>query len=99
MSAVWSDEQQRCLAALDYTLYRTAALPVPAAQTAGAATAIDPLLRALLRAANRSHAQIDTDAWMISLQIPLLSELRNDPAAKRTLWPRLRASRRERDPS
>ena len=95
MNAVWSDEQQRCLAALGYTLYRTAA----AVQTAEAATAIDPLLRALLRAANRSHAQIDADAWMISLQIPQLSELRNDPAAKRMLWPRLRASRRERDPS
>ena len=99
MSAVWSDEQQRCLAALGYTLYRTAALPASDAQTAGAAIAIDPLLRALLRAAKHDHGQIDMEAWLISFQIPQLSELRNDPAAKRMLWPRLRASRRERDPS
>ena len=99
MNAVWSDEQQRCLAALGYTLYRTAALPAPAAQTAGAESMIDPLLRALLLAANRDHARIDAQAWVLSLQIPSLGELRNDPVAKRTLWPRLRASRRERDPS
>jgi hypothetical protein len=106
MSAAWSVEQQRCLAALGYTLYRpapplaaAAVLAAPASSTSAkdVAAAIDPLLRALLRAANRDHAQVgDAQGWLRAQQVPSLARLRNDPAAKRALWPRLRASRRER---
>jgi hypothetical protein len=97
MSAAWSDEQQRCLAALGYTLYRTAALP--ATSGADASAPIDPLLRALLRAANHDHAQGDANDWMRKQRIPTLTQLRGDPVAKRALWPQLRASRRERGQS
>jgi hypothetical protein len=103
MSTAWSIEQQRCLAALGYTLYDAATLPMPgaeapAANTNVASTAIDPLLRALLRAANRDHAQVaDAQGWLRAQQIPSLTQLRNDPGAKRALWPQLRASRRGRE--
>ncbi len=118
MSAVWSDEQRRCLAALGYTLYRSAAasesnadfarevsvaiaansgngmVPAPKKQIA---TTIDPLLHALMRAVGCDHAQAkDADAWKHAQQIPSLAQLRNNPAAKRALWPRLRALRKER---
>ncbi len=109
MSSAWSVEQQRCLTALGYTLYRSAVLPASGAQTTAAIadvteTAIDPLLRALLCAAgfdpaSRDRLQIDADDWMRKHRIPSLVQLRNDPAAKRALWPQLRASRRKRDPS
>lgn len=104
MSAIWSAEQQRCLAALGYTVYRPAVLPasdavsatlVGAAPGTQAPAMIDPLLRALLRAANRDRAQIDTDAWIVEQNIPSLPQLRNDAIAKRALWPQLRALRRE----
>jgi hypothetical protein len=112
MSAVWSIEQQRCLTALGYTLYRSATMPAPgfvpeemlvqpvaAPATAAMTTkkAIDPLLHALLRAAGLDPAQIDdAQGWLRAQQIPSLTQLRNNPAAKRALWPRLRALRRER---
>ncbi len=126
MSAVWSDDQRRCLAALGYTLYRsasaTAAMPgtdavvpqppavalreaaesaQPAASIArnGASTPDDPLLRALVHAAGIDPAQVgDKSAWLRAQQVPSLMQLRNNPAAKRALWPRLRALRRERAP-
>ena len=94
MSAAWSAEQQRCLEALGYTLYRPA-IPAPDAAAENAVTALDPLLRALLRAAGCNQVQGDADAWMRKQQIPPLARLRDDPSAKRALWPRLRASRRE----
>lgn len=113
MNALWSVEQQRCLTALGYTLYRSAAMPAPgfdpeempaqttvAASSAAAMTtskAIDPLLRALLRAAGLDPSQVDdAQGWLRAQQIPSLTQLRNNPAAKRALWPRLRALRRER---
>lgn len=118
MSAVWSDEQRRCLAALGYTLYRPAASPESnadfareepvavvidsgnrkvAASAKQIATAIDPLLHALMRASGCDHAQAkEADAWKHAQQIPSLAQLRNNPAAKRALWPRLRALRKER---
>ncbi len=93
MSAVWTVEQRRCLDALGFALYRSAR--ADAAQ-AMASAATDPLLRALLRAATRDPARTDTDAWSRAMRIPSLIELRTDPAAKRALWPRLRAARRGR---
>ena len=123
MSAYWSVEQQRCLTALGYTLYRHAGASVPieadaASQSSAAIVpatavtsaqsrvvdvgtrapiAIDPLVRALLRAADLDPVQIDdAQGWLRAQQIPSLSQLRNNPAAKRALWPRLRALRTQR---
>ena len=127
MSAVWSVEQQRCLTALGYTLYRHAgaSVPIEAEAEADAASpspaaivpatavtsaqspvvdvgtrapiAIDPLVRALLRAADLDPVQIDdAQGWLRAQQIPSLTQLRNNPAAKRALWPRLRALRIQR---
>lgn len=52
----------------------------------------DPLAHALLRAAGRG-ADAD-DAAAVLRGLPALDVLRADPAAKRALWPRLRALRR-----
>lgn len=58
--------------------------PAPSAQ--------DRLARALLRAAGR--APDAADALALLAQWPDPARLRRDPAAKRALWPRLRALRR-----
>lgn len=52
----------------------------------------DRLARALLRAAGRAVDAADADALLA--QWPQTDRLRRDPAAKRALWPRLRALRR-----
>ena len=101
MNPVWSAEQRRCLEALGFALYRVAAADQTHAPTPAA---IDPLLSALLRAAGRDptrgdSARIDANAWVREMQIPSFSALRADPAAKRALWPRLRAARRDRSAS
>jgi len=93
MSATWSDEQRRCLDALGYTLYR----PVTATATVANGDAETPFMRALLLAACLDPAMIaDTGAWLRAQQVPSLAQLRDDPAAKRALWPRLRALRQVR---
>lgn len=53
----------------------------------------DPLLHALLRAAGRGKD--DADAWDLQRDWPPATQLRGDAAAKRQLWPRLRALRRQ----
>ena len=63
------------------------------------AVAIDPILRALIRAAGQDPSRIDNDEWKRTQRIPSLVQLRNNPAAKRALWPQLRALRGERGPS
>jgi hypothetical protein len=94
VNAIWSAEQRRCLDALGFTLYRSTTADAPAAT---APVAIDPLLHALLRAADRDPARIDAQAWLREMQVHSLATLRADPMAKRALWPRLRAARRGRD--
>jgi hypothetical protein len=96
MNAMWSAEQRRCLEALGFTLYRSVS---EATADAIATPSIDPLLRALLRSADRDPARIDAQAWMREMQIQSLDALRADPGAKRALWPRLRVARRERSRS
>ena len=101
MNAGWSDEQRRCLDALGYTLYRSATVSVADSATPVAAsvapTARDALLLGLLRAAHCDPAHVaDMDDWLRTQQIQSLTQLRSDPAAKRALWPRLRALRRAR---
>jgi hypothetical protein len=101
MNAVWSNEQKRCLDALGYTMYRYATVSkadgTQQMATSTAATARDPLLLGLLRAAHCDLARItDPGDWLRTQQIQSLTQLRNDPAAKRALWPRLRALRSAR---
>lgn len=83
----WDPFQREALAELGHRLYRMRAdePPVANATVVGdthAPPSVDPLWRALVRAAG-------TDA----LPQVELDGLRRDPAAKRALWPRLRALR------
>ena len=97
----WNAQQQAMLEAMGYTLWQAAG---PAPHVAGApvrpgvtdadarvaASRVpdagdDPLLRALRRAAGGRDP---------SPLLPPLDQLRGDAAAKRALWPRLRALRR-----
>lgn len=53
------------------------------------------LWNALLRAARIGPLNIaEADGWLRARQVPSLAHLRRDPAAKRALWPILRALRR-----
>jgi hypothetical protein len=78
----WSASQQAMLEAMGYTLYRDAHAPVPALPPDPA----HPLMQALRRAAGGRE--------LAGLALPPLDRLREDAAAKRALWPRLRALRR-----
>jgi DNA-binding transcriptional LysR family regulator len=82
----WSSEQQRLLAALGVPLY-VRAPPAPAATAA--AQAIDKSLRPLL-------AQLERAAGGRNLADLLLDlpRIRASAAAKRALWPTLRALRK-----
>lgn len=86
----WSPQQQAMLGAMGYTLYRPAgAAPVAAATAADAGIASgahEKLLSALRRAAGGRD--------LGGLAMPPLDRLRADAAAKRALWPVLRALRR-----
>ena len=62
-----------------------------ASGSAKVASSTPPLLRALARAAGRS----DDDAEFLKT-VPDISVLRGNPAARRALWPRLRALRRRK---
>ena len=78
----WSAQQVEWLQALGHDVWRHA----------GAAD--HPLARAVLRAAGRDPCDPAAQALMASL--PPVRTLRADPAAKRALWPRLRAMRPRR---
>jgi hypothetical protein len=96
MSMLWSTEQQRCLAALGFAVYRTARNDA-ATNAAPIDGECSPLTRALLRAAGLDPAQVqDPSSWLQTNQVPELSQLRGNPAAKRDLWPCLRTLRRTR---
>ena len=93
----WSPQQQAMLAAMGYTLYRGAgaspAAPVEMPRNAvelppapGSAGRDGRLLQALQRAAGGRD--------LSALALPPLETLRSDAAAKRRLWPVLRALRR-----
>jgi hypothetical protein len=84
----WSNEQQRLLRAMGYLLYAQApvATPTPADETAVApAVDVSRLLRAL------QHAVLGRDVAALMVDT---TALRGNPAAKRALWPKLRALRR-----
>lgn len=107
MNAVaWAPRQRRLLAAMGYTLYRRVAdTAAPGGDPAlpGQADAAwevpdrhDPLLPALLRAAGQGLDGDALTAWAREIGLPPLARLREDPAAKRGLWRRLRRWRGER---
>lgn len=86
MKAVaWDPWQRDVLEALGHQVYARA----PRAEDL---VPEDPLAHALLRAAGRGPGSEGAAELLRSL--PPLAALRADPAAKRALWPRLRALRR-----
>jgi hypothetical protein len=84
---VWDPFQREVLAALGHELLVPAGAQPDATRAgpAAATAAMPPLLRALTRAAGGDPARLPP--------LPPLDQLRS-PAAKRALWPRLRALRR-----
>jgi hypothetical protein len=80
----WDVVQHAVLDALGHTVYRRAAPEQPRLPD-------DPLLHALLRAAGRRPE--DDDAHVLGRAWMPVARLRGDPAAKRALWPKLRALR------
>lgn len=105
----WSSEQREWLQALGHDMLMLVpagsgvrveadqpshtAVPVKPRPSAGGAakpvSAASPLLRALARAAGRR----EDDAELLKT-VPDPSVLRGNPAARRALWPRLRALRK-----
>jgi len=92
----WSPQQQAMLSAMGYTLYRQAGAQPPLAsetevvavrEAQARARPSDRLMQALVRAAGGRDPT--------GLPLPPLEQLRSDAAAKRALWPRLRALRRQ----
>ncbi|MEN1940065.1 hypothetical protein WCE41_00720 [Luteimonas sp. MJ246] len=81
----WDPWQRDVLEALGHQVYARA----PRAEDL---VPDDPLAHALLRAAGRGPDSAGAAELLRSL--PPLATLRADPAAKRALWPRLRALRR-----
>lgn len=87
MTAMWDAFQREALTALGHVVYRTATASagVPGAQCGAADNEAQPLLlRALARAAGVPVERLTS--------LPPLDQLRS-AAAKRALWPRLRAMR------
>ena len=83
----WDAFQREMLAELGHTLYRTTDPQVALVEVEVDAGMLARLARAAGVDAEALHAYADIAAMSASL--------RDDAAAKRTLWPRLRALRRE----
>ena len=86
MTAMWDSFQREALTALGHVVYHAAgSVPdAPASQRIAAGDGAPPLLQALARAAGVPADRL--------VDLPPLEQLRN-AAAKRALWPRLRAMR------
>jgi hypothetical protein len=82
---MWDPFQREVLAALGHELLVPVAAQAAAMPDVAHDADLPPLLRALARAAGGDPARLPP--------LPPLAELRS-PAAKRALWPRLRALRR-----
>ena len=90
MSAVaWDPWQREVLEAMGHQVYTRPPRPEDVVPD-------DPLAHALLRAAGRGTDSEGAAALLRGL--PPLAALRADPAAKRALWPKLRALRRGNAP-
>lgn len=89
-ATVWDPLQCEMLAAMGLPVQR---IVLATAGDEGPATlSDDSLVLALLRAAGRTREA--ADAPRIARGWPAPERLRRDPAAKRALWPQLRALRR-----
>lgn len=92
----WDPFQQDVLAELGHVLYRLAGASVaadtslPVAPRVDAALIDGPMLARLARAAG-----VTVEAVQARIGDALIAGLRGDPVAKRALWPRLRAMRRQ----
>lgn len=86
----WDPWQREVLEAMGHRVYARA-------PRAADIVPDDPLAHALLRAAGRGPESADAAELLRGL--PPLATLRADPAAKRALWPRLRALRRGAAPA
>jgi hypothetical protein len=86
MTAMWDSFQREALTALGHVVYQAAgpALNASALQRDATDDGAPPLLQALARAAGVPVERL--------VDLPPLEQLRN-AAAKRALWPRLRAMR------
>jgi hypothetical protein len=85
----WDAFQREALAELGHVLYA----PLRAGPAGARAIEVDPAMLARLARA----AGVEADALLAHADIAgLTTTLRGDPAAKRALWPRLRALRRSR---
>ncbi len=94
----WDGFQRAVLAELGHVLYRLPDAPVPAAGVGDAPTVDAPTVDAPMLARLARAAGMAPDALLARADIAAQSaRLRGDAAAKRALWPRLRALRR--DPS
>jgi len=89
-ATVWDPLQCEMLAAMGLPVQRI--VLATAGDESPATLSDDPLVLALLRAAGRSREA--ADAPRIARGWPAPERLRRDPAAKRALWPQLRALRR-----
>jgi predicted component of type VI protein secretion system len=87
---MWDPFQRELLAALGHTLLVPAAPGAPESAAAPAAEGDAALLQALARAAGIAPERL--------AGMPAIADLRRDPAAKRALWPRLRALRKATAP-
>lgn len=102
MTAPWSPQQREWLQALGHDVLvlagaaiapeRSAVAPSSRRGLADPPPVAGPLLRAVLRAAGRREIG-ELAAWL-----PDPASLRGDAAAKRALWPRLRALRKPSGP-
>ena len=85
----WDAFQREALAELGHVLYA----PLQAGPAGARAVDVDPAMLARLARA----AGVEADALLAHADIAgLTATLRGDPAAKRALWPRLRALRGSR---
>lgn len=103
-AALWDPLQCEMLAAMGLPVQRMAGSPTQAASATATVASVaeapsapamafdDPLILALLRAAGRARGA--ADAALLARGWPSPQALRRDPAAKRALWPQLRALRR-----
>lgn len=84
-----SAQQRRVLALMEIDVYQLRTQPVQASGTCPPAD--DPLARAIARAAGHATVADWCAAWLAAGQaLPDLTELRALPAAKRSLWQRMR---------
>jgi len=110
-AVAWSADQQRLLTAMGYTLWQRPASAATSLASDANSEYVRVQLSESLPAAGKPHAMLQSviaaaglrmeqvafiQAGAATLVLPSLSQLIQDPAARRALWPRLRQMRRLR---